>query len=167
MAYADLNGIHNPSTGGVAPASWGDQVRDNFEAIAGAWTAYTPSWTTTGTAPAVGNGSLVGGYLLMGHLLILRISLVAGTGTTFGTGPWSFSLPVGVTAVAAAPQIGIARGLDSGGSTRYNASFTLAASGTTITNLASSGSVDVWDADTPFVWDDPDQLYIFGLLEVA
>lgn len=31
MAYQDLNVLHNPSTGGVAPASWGDQVRDNFE----------------------------------------------------------------------------------------------------------------------------------------
>lgn len=31
MAYADLNTIHNPATGTVAPASWGDQVRDNLE----------------------------------------------------------------------------------------------------------------------------------------
>lgn len=31
MAYADLNTIHNPSAGGIPPASWGDQVRDNLE----------------------------------------------------------------------------------------------------------------------------------------
>lgn len=31
MAYADLNTIHNPATGTAAPASWGDQVRDNLE----------------------------------------------------------------------------------------------------------------------------------------
>jgi hypothetical protein len=31
MSYVDLNTIHNPTTGGIAPASWGDQVRDNFE----------------------------------------------------------------------------------------------------------------------------------------
>lgn len=31
MAYADLNTIHNPATGTSPPASWGDQVRDNFE----------------------------------------------------------------------------------------------------------------------------------------
>ena len=30
MAYADLNTLHNPSTGTAPPASWGDQVRDNF-----------------------------------------------------------------------------------------------------------------------------------------
>lgn len=31
MPYVDLNTIHNPATGTVAPASWGDQVRDNDE----------------------------------------------------------------------------------------------------------------------------------------
>lgn len=31
MPYLDLNAIHNPSTGGIAPAAWGDQVRDNDE----------------------------------------------------------------------------------------------------------------------------------------
>lgn len=31
MAYADLNTIHNPTAGQVPPASWGDQIRDNFE----------------------------------------------------------------------------------------------------------------------------------------
>jgi hypothetical protein len=31
VPYVDLNTVHNPSTGSVAPASWGDQIRDNFE----------------------------------------------------------------------------------------------------------------------------------------
>ena len=31
MAYADLNTLHNPTTGTAPPASWGDQTRDNFE----------------------------------------------------------------------------------------------------------------------------------------
>lgn len=31
MAYADLAGIHNPAPNTVAPATWGDQVRDNDE----------------------------------------------------------------------------------------------------------------------------------------
>jgi hypothetical protein len=31
MPYVDLNTIHNPATGTVAPATWGDQVRDNLE----------------------------------------------------------------------------------------------------------------------------------------
>lgn len=31
MAYADLNTLHNPATGTIPPASWGDQARDNLE----------------------------------------------------------------------------------------------------------------------------------------
>lgn len=31
MPYVDLDTIHNPATGAVAPAAWGDQVRDNLE----------------------------------------------------------------------------------------------------------------------------------------
>lgn len=48
MAYADLNTLHNPSTGVAPPASWGDQVRDNFEFFnsalnLGQWTNFSPS----------------------------------------------------------------------------------------------------------------------------
>ena len=31
MPYVDPNTIHNPTTGGVPPAAWGDQVRDDLE----------------------------------------------------------------------------------------------------------------------------------------
>jgi hypothetical protein len=31
VPYVDLNTIHNPATGTVAPATWGDQIRDNCE----------------------------------------------------------------------------------------------------------------------------------------
>lgn len=31
MPYVDPNTIHNPSTGGIAPASWGDVIRDDLE----------------------------------------------------------------------------------------------------------------------------------------
>jgi hypothetical protein len=31
VSYIDLNTIHNPATGTVAPAAWGDQIRENEE----------------------------------------------------------------------------------------------------------------------------------------
>jgi len=34
MPIIDLNTVHNPTSGAVAPASWGDAVRDNFEYLA-------------------------------------------------------------------------------------------------------------------------------------
>lgn len=32
--YADLLGIHDPATNGLAPAAWGDQIRENEERLA-------------------------------------------------------------------------------------------------------------------------------------
>jgi hypothetical protein len=70
----------------------------------GAWTSYTPTWTSSGTAPVIGNGSMVGYYNKVGRLVTAKIAMEGGTTTTFGTGTYSFSLPVtaAVTGIAAA-----------------------------------------------------------------
>jgi hypothetical protein len=59
-----------------------------------AWTSYTPTWTSTGTAPVLGNGTLVGYYAKVGRLVTVKISLSSGSSTTFGTGNYIFSLPL-------------------------------------------------------------------------
>jgi hypothetical protein len=33
VAFSDLNLIHNPATGTIPPATWGDQIRANFVAL--------------------------------------------------------------------------------------------------------------------------------------
>jgi len=60
----------------------------------GEWATYTPAWISTGTAPAIGNGVLTGRYTLVGKTCHFKISLVANTTTTFGTGQYFFGLPV-------------------------------------------------------------------------
>ena len=57
-----------------------------------AWTTYVPVWT--GGSPAVGNGYLLGSYMRIGDLVFVNIFLQAESTTTFGSGGWSFSLPV-------------------------------------------------------------------------
>lgn len=60
------------------------------------WTSYVPAWTcASGTAPAIGNGTLSGYYLKIGKIVWFRILLKAGNTTTFGNGgSFRFSLPV-------------------------------------------------------------------------
>lgn len=59
-----------------------------------AWTAYTPTWTSTGTAPVLGVGAtLVGYYAKVGRLVTAKVSLTTGGSTTYGTGNYEFSLP--------------------------------------------------------------------------
>lgn len=54
---------------------------------------YTPAWTTSGVAPVLGNGTLTGGYVRTGSVVVATINLVIGSTTTFGTNAWKFSLP--------------------------------------------------------------------------
>jgi len=59
----------------------------------GAWTSYTPAWTSSGTAPALVNGTIVGYYAKVGRLVVAKIEMNSGSSTTFGTGYYSWSLP--------------------------------------------------------------------------
>jgi hypothetical protein len=58
-----------------------------------AWTSYTPAWTSSGTAPALGNGTIVGYYAKVGRLVTVKIEMNSGSTTTFGSGYYSWSLP--------------------------------------------------------------------------
>ncbi|TXS35074.1 hypothetical protein [Streptomyces sp. t39] len=63
----------------------------------GGWTAYSPVFSSTGTAPNIGNGTLTGRYALFGKTMALTFALTGGTTTTLGTG----SLKIGVPLAAA------------------------------------------------------------------
>ena len=89
MAWTDLS----PYTVGRFTAAMAELLRGNFKAIGDPWTAYTPSWTSSGTAPAVGNGTLTGAWISAGKLATVRIVLLSGTTTTYGTGVYNFTLP--------------------------------------------------------------------------
>lgn len=69
----------------------------------GAWTTYTPTWTSSGTAPVVNNGVLVGRYTRIGRLITCIINFIPGSTTTFGTGNYSFALPVAAASSGATP----------------------------------------------------------------
>ncbi|MFI8531809.1 hypothetical protein ACIGMX_16405 [Streptomyces aquilus] len=98
----------------VSAATMNQEIRDQFNSMFAAWTSYTPTWTSTSTAPAIGNGTLTGRYMKIGRTVIVEINLIAGGTTTFGTGNYSFSLPVqsaasGIALVGAAQLLGTAR----------------------------------------------------------
>lgn len=91
---------NNPTTwlGGagneVTSTKMNQQVRDNFKAIGDPWQSYTPQWLASTTNPAIVNGTIAGNYMQAGKLVLFRIRLVMGSTTTYGTGVYSFTLPV-------------------------------------------------------------------------
>jgi len=59
-----------------------------------AWQSWTPTWTGASGNPAIGNGTIIGRYLQTGKTVQFRLDILAGSTTTFGTGAWTFTLPV-------------------------------------------------------------------------
>lgn len=70
---------------------------------------YTPTFTTSATAPSLGNGSLTGQYSRHGSSVTVTVLLTVGSTTSFGTGDLRFGIPVipAQGAVAASHGIGV------------------------------------------------------------
>lgn len=125
----------------------------------GVWTAYTPTWTSTGTAPVLNNGSFAARYCQIGKMVFVAFLLTPGSTTTFGTGTYSFSLPV--TARSATPLMhGAARYLQSGGTqwpgtaligvttTTFQIAFPTNTTTTTLTTMTNAAPATFANGDT-------------------
>jgi hypothetical protein len=120
----------------------------------GAWTSYSPTWTTTGVAPAIGNGSLTALYQVIGKVFHLTIRFVPGSTTTFGTGRWQFSMPGGLTLTGATGFVGAAWAFDSG-TANISASILSDVAGNRFI-LVGPNSGSEWSATVPFTWVNGD-----------
>ena len=76
----------------LTAAQWDATVRDGFNAF-GAMTSYTPTWGSSGTAPTIGNGTVIGAYSQIQKTVFFRCGVTFGTTTTFGTGNYTLTLP--------------------------------------------------------------------------
>jgi hypothetical protein len=77
----------------VTAAMMNTEIRDQINEILAAWTSFTPAWASSGTQPAIGNGSIVGRYMKVGRTCTFAFILTAGSTTTFGTGGYTWTLP--------------------------------------------------------------------------
>ena len=115
-------------------------------AAVGGWQSYTPIWTSNGTAPSIGNGTLTGKYRRIGDSIELVIAMTMGSTTSFGTGTYYWSLPTGLT-IANDPQTvyGVAEAYHASAITN---GFSSSSSGNLIAVL---GSYTVTNT-APFTW---------------
>lgn len=165
---------------GVTPTAAAHLVRKDYaDALITdlGWTSYTPTWSDAGASPPeLGNGSLDADYLQISKQVWIRLYLVMGSTTTYGTAGWTFSLP---TPAAALTGARIAMQTTQGASALADSSQTddwiqLR------TGLSSTTAITVWQmpgttpgalgtvaADTPFTWAATDQLRIYFSYEAA
>lgn len=86
------------STGLPVSETWGDAVAAGINylqnIIEGPLTAWTPVWTAATTNPAIGNGSIVGGYKQFGDLVYVQVTITMGSTTTYGSGGYRVNAPI-------------------------------------------------------------------------
>ena len=86
------------TTGTVINNAWKQQFYDQIDAFvasiqpSGIMT-WTPAWTSSGTAPVLGSGTITGNYARTGRVVVFNIRLGFGSTTTYGTGTYYLTYP--------------------------------------------------------------------------
>lgn len=118
--------------------------------------AYTPAWTAATTNPTIGNGSVVGEYERDGNYVVARVTANFGSTTTFGTGTYSFSLPI--TPYAHARDIiGPAFAFKSGTSFFEGVAYIVSGSSTVLLLLGAAPANNVGPT-VPVTWASGDRI---------
>ena len=125
--------------------------QSGFTGRQGHWAPYTPAWTASGTAPALGNGALSGRYTVVGKTVSVTLIFTLGSTSTQGTGTWAFSLPPGLPTLlgAGGAVLGAGRVIDFG--TTYRLMTAVNASATTI-NFYFDSLVTPLGVGVPMAW---------------
>jgi hypothetical protein len=150
------------------PAAGSPLDAETLEDMVGQWQDYVVSWTSSGTAPAIGNGTLVGRYCVIGDTVHFSIKLTGGTLTTWGTGNYSFSLPV--AAAATADMVGTCFVGDSSvGSAGYSlgVAFTGGSATTAQAYTGNEGLAAAISNTNPQTFATGDRIWITGTYEAA
>lgn len=145
---------------------YGTQAGTTQNLVPQAWVPYTPTWTGSVSSPAIGNGMLRGAYTRSGKTVSLRIHMVAGTTTTFGSGAWRFALPAPPIALDSTSMyhVGTVMLIDrSDGADYPGTAFCGAADNFIGVSTAIGGTATQPGAVTsaiPFTWANMDSLHI-------
>lgn len=139
------------------------------------WQSWTPSWTSDGSAPALGNATLDAKYIQIGKTVSFRIHFIAGTTTTYGTGTYVWSLPVTAKNTVDAnsfPPIGTWTGRDVSAAAQYGGILSLISTtafywGLSHSILVVGAQANLISVSTPFTWADTDKYECFGMYEAA
>lgn len=116
---------------------------------------YTPSWTSSGTAPVLGNGTLTGRFVKRGSMVTASFRLIAGSTTTFGTGTYFFSLPF--IPSTSLPQMGTALISDTGTAFFVGAVQTMS-DGTARCQVTAHSATAQIGPTSPMTWANTDEL---------
>ena len=129
---------------------------------------YTPTWTSSGTQPAIGNGTLTARYFQIQKMVFVELLFIAGTTTTYGTGAYSFSVPFTARAgLYGYMSNGVARLYDASAGNATFAQTGFYAGATTAVNVYLSGTGGQVGQTAPFTWATSDEIIMSFQYEAA
>lgn len=130
-----------------------------------AWQTYACAWTATTTNPSIGNGSVVAYFKQVGKTVNIRLLLLMGSTTTFGSGTWLFSLPTAARTVTLAEWYGSCTYTHS--ATRRPADLTpVISSGLSVVSLQNPDGSNVTPS-SPITWASGDSVQVNIQYEAA
>jgi len=133
-----------------------EEIRDPLLSVGGPWNTYTPTLTGSGSNPVIGaTGNQLGKYIQAGKLIKVRVKIAFGSGSTYGSGSWSISLPVAM--LDGNGVIGNASYLDSSASSTYKGS-TYNPSGTSVSLGTNASPIAAVTPTAPFTWATGDTI---------
>ncbi|MFC8277178.1 hypothetical protein ACFUJR_32540 [Streptomyces sp. NPDC057271] len=146
----------------VTAALMNAEIRDQWNDVIAPWVAYTPTWGSSGTAPALGNGGIVGWYKLVGKTCTALWEITFGTTTTFGTGTYTWSMPFTAKnpsgSTSTLNYLGSARGHGA----QWYAGVVGVARGTSLARIYSHTDTTEWSPTVPVTWTASSTRYISG-----
>lgn len=148
---------------GILTAAKLQQLSDAINERTPTWTNYSSSlvWAATGTQPAIGNGVITAYYMRHVDHIYFTFRIAMGSTTTYGTGTYTFSLPV---TAAARYYAGGAYLRDSSAVANGHAPGVLLLDGVgsptvaTVASSTGSGTGSVAGVTAPFTWANGDSL---------
>lgn len=148
-------------------AAWSDQIDALTNPPETDWAA-SVAWTSSGTAPALGNAVKVAKYWRTPNGLWVDTfqRVTFGTTSTFGTGVHFWSLPVTAAADQVASAIGEAYGLDAG-TQEYTGVIKLESATTCRVIPAEDTSATNWGQTSPFTWGNGDSIVLTARYRAA
>ena len=161
---ANETALYSKSDGNIYKKAYGqDEI---LIPAGGVWKDWTPVWTASTTNPVIGDGTISGRYCIIGKLCTLTINLTIGATTTFGTGAYSFSLPLQVSSTTNF-YTGNWIILDSGAA--WFTGMCALSQGQTTLNLfyKDVGGTSGFSPTNPITWAANDQLRVQIAYEIA
>lgn len=109
---------------------------------------YNPQWASTGTQPAIVNGTIIGKYSIKNNQVFVNVRQTNGGSTTYGTGTYTWSLPFASKTIASYGSNGSCQVFDNSASTFYVGRSSIGSNSSTI-NLATHAAASLMSATVP------------------